>query len=451
MRAPALTVALALALLSAGGCRKQRPRLERGDAAVVVRNKSTAPVPEGLTGIPEQEPASAAAGPMPVALPTGGALAIQGTLTPAGPGDLEDQFALQLGDPAAAPAADGGAGPTHQLLVEVTPAPTLATTVQIRDGAGKLLATSTAAGGQRHGFPNLATGASGRFGVVVKRAGKTGAKPEDGGYALVLRSSPLGPGDEHEPNEDVASATPIGATHTEPQVAGYLGTRADQDVFRVPLGEANEGSVIHLDLDTPPEVVASLAVLDGQGKRLVGVKGRKGERLGLRNLEPLRLVGGVGVPAAGAFFHALVRAEGPGDLTRRYVLGVRSEPASDREREPNDDVARPTPLGQEASGHLLPGDVDVYRLEAQAGPAVLELQPPPRLDLSLELAASGGGWTRIERAGRGQPERAPVAPGGPLLVRVVGKRPTDGELDAPYRLVLMPGVGEAAPPGAPPP
>jgi hypothetical protein len=76
MRAPALTVALALALLPAGGCRKQRPRLERGDAAVVVR-KSAAPVPEGLTGIPEQEPASAAAGPMPVALPTGGALAIR--------------------------------------------------------------------------------------------------------------------------------------------------------------------------------------------------------------------------------------------------------------------------------------------------------------------------------------------------------------------------------------
>jgi hypothetical protein len=132
------------------------------------------------------------------------------------------------------------------------------------------------------------------------------------------------------------------------------------------------------------------------------------------------------------------------------VLGVRSEPASDREREPNDDIARPTPLGQEVSGHLLPGDVDVYRLEAQAGPAVLELHPPPRLDLSLELAASGG-WTRIERAGRGQPERAPVAPGAPLLVRVVGKRPADGELDAPYRLLLIPGVGEAAPPGAAPP
>jgi hypothetical protein len=447
MRAPALAAALALLLVPAG-CRKQRPRLERGDAAVVVR-KSTTPLPEGLTAVPEREPAGPNAAPMPLTLATGGSLAIQGTLTPAGPGDLEDRFAVQLGDPAAPPAADGAAGPTHQLAVELTPAPTLATTVLVRDAAGKLLATSTAAGGQRHGFPNLATGATGQFAVTVKRAGKTGGKPEDGGYALVLRSSPLGPGDEHEPNDDLASATPIGPAHSEPQVAGYLGTRGDQDLFRVPLGEVAEGSVLQLDLDTPPEVVASLAVLDAQGKRLCGVKGRKGERLGLRNLEPLRLVGGVGAPAAGAAFHVLVRAEGPGDLTRRYVLGVRSEPAGDREREPNDDVARPSPLGQEnrASGHLPPGDVDTYRIEAPPAAAVLELQPPPRLDLSLELATPGGGWTRVERAGRGQPERSPVAPGAPVLVRVVGKRPTDGELDASYRLSLVPGE----PAGAPPP
>jgi hypothetical protein len=228
MRAPALAVALALALLSEGGCRRQRPRLERGDAAVVVR-KAAAPLAEGLTAVPEQEPAGPNAAPMPLALATGGTLAIQGTLTPAGPGDLEDRFALQLGDPAAA-TGDGGAGPTHQLAVELTPAPTLATTVLIRDAAGKLLATSTAAGGQRHGFPNLATGARGQFEVTVKRAGKTSAKPEDGGYALVLRSSPLGPGDEHEPNVDPAPATAIGAAHTEPQVAGYRGTRGDQDV-----------------------------------------------------------------------------------------------------------------------------------------------------------------------------------------------------------------------------
>jgi hypothetical protein len=450
MRAPALAVVALLALaLPPAGCRRGHPRLERGDAAVVVRKASTAPVAEGMTALPEQEPAEPGTTAMPVALPTGGALAIQGTLTPSGPGDLEDRFALQLGDPSA-PAPDGGGGPSHQLAVEVTAAATLVTTVQLRDAQGKLLLTSTAAGGQRHGVPNLATGASGRFEVTVKRAGKTGAKPEDGGYLLVLRSSPLGPGDEREPNEDVASATPIGPAHAEPQVAGYLGTRGDQDVYRVPLGEVSEGSVIHLDLETPPEVVGSLAVLDGQGRRLAAVKGRKGERLGLRDLEPLRLVGSVGAPAAGAFFHALVRAEGPGELGHRYVLGVRAEPAADREREPNDDPARPTPLVGEGTGHIVPGDVDVYRLEARTEPGVLELQPPPRLDLSLEVAA-GGGWTRIEHGGRGQAERAPVAAGAALLVRVVGKRPTDGDLDGTYRLSLAPGQGEPTPAGTPPP
>ena len=337
---------------------------------------------------------------------------------------------MQLGDPAAA-GTDAGAGPTHQLAVEVTPSPTLATTLLLRDGQGQVLGISTAAAGQRHGFPNLATGARGNFGVTVRRAGKAGAKPEDGGYVLVLRSSPLGPGDEREPNEEAASATPIGATHTEPQVAGYLGTRGDQDVFRIPIGEVADGSVVHLDLDTPPEVVASLAVVDNLGKRLALVKGRKGERLGLRNLEPLRLLGGVGAPAADAYFLAVVRAEGPGDLTRRYVLGVRSEVAADREREPNDELIRATPLVREVSGHLLPADVDNYRLETQSGPAVLELQPPPRLDLSLETATPGGAWTRVERAGRGQPERAPVAAGAVTLVRVVGKRPTDGDLGRP--------------------
>ena len=234
-------------------------------------------------------------------------------------------------------------------------------------------------------------------------------------------------------------------------MAGHLGTRGDQDLFRIPIGEVADGSVIHLDLDTPPEVVASLAVLDGQGRRLALVKGRKGERLGLRNLEPLRLVGGVGAPAAGAYFLAVARAEGAGDLTRRYVLGVRSEVAADREREPNDELVRATPLAREVSGHLLPGDVDNYRLEPQSGPAVVELQPPPRLDLTLEVTTPGGVWTRVERAGRGQPERAPVAGGAVMLVRVVGKRPTDGDSDAPYRLTLVPGTGEPAAAGAPPP
>jgi hypothetical protein len=95
----------------------------------------------------------------------------------------------------------------------------------------------------------------------------------------------------------------------------------------------------------------------------------------------------------------------------------------------------------------LPGDVDSYRLEAASGQVGVELQPPPRLDLVLEVAAAaGGGWTRIDGGGRGQPERASLAAGG--LLRVVGKRAGDGDREATYRLVVSPGPGPAG--GTPP-
>jgi hypothetical protein len=410
--------------------------------------------------VAELEPNGEPAPPMPLPLAPGGSLAVHGTLG-VGTGaeqDAEDVYALEVagGAPAAAGAPGGDAGgdasapaASHQLTVEVTPDAPLATSVVLRDPTGRVLGTSAGPPGGRHGLPNVAVAlaAPARYTLSVRRAGKYAAGAASPvAYLLLLKTAPLGAADEREPNDDAASANAMGPAHSEPQAAGFLGGKGDQDYFRVPVGETAGATVIHLELEPPTDAAATLTALDGQERKLATARSRKGERVVLRNLAPEVLA-----PAqAAGMFYVVVRSDGPGDLERRYVLGVRSEAAPDREREPNDDPAQANALGGALSGHLTAGDADVFRVVAPpVGDQQIEVTPPGRLDVVLETMAAGAArWARVDKAGRGQPERALVPAGATVTVRLSPKRASDGEPDEPYTVLVSPAGG--APAAAPP-
>jgi hypothetical protein len=448
---------LALMLISsvaAPGCRRSRPVLSRGDASVVVLAPAV-PVPPGLTAISEVEPVAAAEPPMVLPLAGSPGLAVVGTLghAPDQPPDEEDVYAVEMpgGPPApdttdARPVDAAAAPPSRALAIELQPAEGLATVLEMRAASGTVLAGSSGGAGARHGLPNIGVRPGERYLIAVRRSRPRKGDPAAAAtgkaisYVLAVRETALGAGDEREPNDTVESATPLGPAHAAPEMAGYFGTPTDRDFYRVPIGEASESTLLSVFLTPPSSVTASLTIFDRTGAKLQSVRGVAGEKLMLRNLAPARLSPPAAEPAAGYFFVS-VHTEGTADLEHRYVLGVRSEPAAEAEREPNDQPVRASPVGPGiTSGYLGRSDVDYFRCEVVAGAELsLELQPPRRTDVVLELLLPGlPRPQRVDAARRGQSERlsARVTAAGPALVRVQGRRATDYDHDEPYMLTL---------------
>ncbi len=447
------------------GCPRSRPILSQGDAAVVIL-AAPVPVPSGLLVVPEREPVGPDEGPMVLPLSGPPGLAVSGALSTDGEAvDDEDVYAIDTpgtAPPDAGPgAADAGivASPpgSQGLALEVTQAATLATVLELRDGTGTVVATSSGGPGVRHGLPNVGVRPGTRYLVTVRRdrARKAAAAPgtrPSGSYVLVIRQVPLGAGDEREPNDTPETATTFGPAHAAPEMAGYFGTPRDRDYYRVPMGELSESTVVSVFLTPPSSVTASLTVSDRSGAKVQSVRGRPGERVVLRALAAAALSPVSPGPAAEpAFFYVSVQTEGVAELEHRYVLGVRSEPSPDGEREPNDQPVRATVVEPGSlSGFLGPGDVDFFRCEVPAGAELLvELAPSRRTDLVLEvLMPAAPRPQRIDAARRGQPERllVPASPGGAALIRVQGRRGTDQDLEEPYQLTL-----EVRPAGSQPP
>jgi hypothetical protein len=451
-RAGVAAFSLFLALpLTQTGCHRARmpPRLD-GAAVVVVAESTAEP---GFAVSDEVEPNDLLANAQALT-PTGAlAVGIVGHLVSASGAKAKDVdlYRITVPPPAVVTTdADGGSTtPRQRLAIEVRPDPGLVISVDAMDDQGKVLVAAIGmTPGETEGIPNLAVtpgtylvrvkpgmpGVAGPAATVGNLGGGGTASRIDGGiagvsgtaYRLTTKLFPFEAGDEVEPNGRGALANEVAPGA---DVAGFLAWRHDEDWFRLPLNGLPEGSVLSVDLDPPDGVAVSIAVLDSVEHKMTEQRGRKGDRVAIRNVR---------LPSSEPNMFVVVRAEAGQNLAARYTLRLRTEEArADAELEPNDDPAHAVPFGDgNFVGFLGPGDVDVYRYIA-ATPVELDFEatPPERVDLKLEVIREDGtALTRTDVGKRREAERLPnLYVSGSLLLRLsAGKG--DGNLDEPYRI-----------------
>jgi hypothetical protein len=218
-------------------------------------------------------------------------------------------------------------------------------------------------------------------------------------------------------------------------LAGYHGWQRDQDFYRFALPEVV--SSLDAELDAVEDVGASLQVLDGAGLRLGAAKGRRNERLVLRNvtLKP---------PAADAVAAArqayvVVRTETGQNRNQRYVLRLTlGAPRLDAEVEPNDKAESATPVKDgNYSGYLPPSDVDFWRYEGEGQRDVtFQVSFPGRVRGKLECFRADGlpaGAAEARKPRQPLFLSAIATQGQPLLLQVSGRK-GDGNANDPYTL-----------------
>jgi hypothetical protein len=214
---------------------------------------------------------------------------------------------------------------------------------------------------------------------------------------------------------------------------GYLGWHHDQDWYRLSTAGVAEGSVLSADLDPVPEVSASLQVYGADGHKLTEARGRKGERVVLRNVR-------IAASDQSPFLFLVVRADTGWSADARYNLRPRADlPKAGTEAEPNDDVAHAQPIEDgTTAGYLARGDVDVFRYST-AGIAFLDVtvEPPDHAAVEVDLQREDGTLLARAESSRHEPARISSAsvPGGPVFIRL-SLRKGSAAPDEPYRLTV---------------
>jgi hypothetical protein len=424
-------VAIAVGGLGLGlGCHRSVMPPRPDGAAVVISAETT---DDGVATAPEIEPNDtlATAQRLPVTLAAPVAIAATLPARPAGAKRDVDLYQVTLPplDAGAAPGGapvDGGASPPPFLLrADVRPVAGLTVSLEALDSGGHSLAAASGQPGEAISIPNLAVYPPG---PVYLRVRPSGADAGAGGYRLVVHLVPFDAGAEIEPNGDAAQATTLAPGG---EAVGYLGWRHDQDWYRLPTAGIPEGSVLSVELDPVPEVGATLQLYGADGHKLTEARGRKGERVVLRNVR---------LPAADPAVFLVVRADAGWSADARYNLRPHADlPKSGTEAEPNDDQAHAQMIGDgTVLGYLARGDVDFFRYSTD-GRALLDLEvaPPERGGVEIEITREDNTLLARAQSGHHAPARItgqPI-PGGPVLIRVV---PRHGPIDAddPYHLTV---------------
>jgi hypothetical protein len=441
VRTAAKTLIPLFALLSIPAC--PRSRLPKPDGAAVVLT----PEPKAggeVAAVPEVEPNDTISKAQHLVVTPAEPAAVSGALAWSAKGKADvDTYRVGMPGPDggldAAPAApppagpDGAAAPAvpaprpqFMARVDVTPEAGVAMKIEVLDTVGRtIIAAGGADPGQMVSIPNLPLVASTPY-VRVRRVAPGDAP---GTYKIVVHVVPLDAGAELEPDDAIAQANDLGLPG---EAIGYLGWRRDQDVFRMATAALAEGSVIAADLDPIPGVSSRLAIADATGKKLSEAKGRRGERVALRN---------VLVPPGAAQLYLIASADFGWSADQRYDLRVSAElPKAGAEAEPNDDPAHAQVIADgTVQGYLGRGDVDVFRYTASA-PIMLtvEIAPPERATAKLEIANEEGVvLARGKPTGKGRkPVHAAMrVEGGNVLIRVVAGG-GEGNPDDPYRLTV---------------
>jgi hypothetical protein len=422
MRRRALVLGVAVGLAA---CHRNGLPPRPAGAAVV---GTTETADDGVATAAEVEPNDTVATAQRLVVTESTPAAVTADLKAAGAKRDVDLFRVELPGPdaGAGGAGDAGAAPPRLVLrADVRPAAGVSVSLDALDEAGHALVATTGQPGEAIAIPNLAVRAGAILLRVRAAAAEAAAAPT---YRLVARLAPFDTGAEIEPNGDGAHATDLALGG---EAVGYLGWHRDQDWYRLSTAGIADGSVLSADLDPVADVAASLQLVGADGRKVSEARGRKGERVTLRNLR---------IAAGDGFVWLVVRADAGWSGTARYNLRPQAELAkAGTEAEPNDDVAHAQPIEDgTAQGYLPRGDVDVYRYTTP-GMALLDVEvaPPARAAVQVEVVREDG--TLLARAESSRHGSAHIAgtsiPGGPVFVRVSAKK-GGGNPDEPYRLTI---------------
>ena len=317
-------------------CRRA-PHFVRGDAAavVVVQRTSDAGVAPALA---EREPNNTLAEAQEVIwVGTPPAAAITGRIQGLDAGKSADIDVFKVvvpGQPMAASLDAGQAADwrlhAKRLSVVVNPEAGLALALELLDETARVVKTVAAGPGEAVGLPNMAVLPGGTYYLRVRAAPAPAEKgrgtpdaPALAGssYQIALLLLDFEVADEREPNDRLESAGELSWQGGSALAAGLFGWRHDEDWYRLPLDFVGPGWVLNLDLDGVEGVAAGLAVNDSAGRKVVAVRGRRGEKLTLHSLVLPSVVADAGAAAAGGrWWYLVVRAERGLDRERRYVL-----------------------------------------------------------------------------------------------------------------------------------
>jgi hypothetical protein len=451
VRAAAKTLVPFLALLAIPAC--PRSKLPKPDGAAVVVTPEPKPGGEVAT-VAEVEPNDSISKAQHLLVTQAAPAAVTGTLAwPAkGKADVDTyrvgmpgpDGGVDAAPPTPAPGPDGAVvpppRPQFMARVDVTPEAGVAMKIEVLDTVGRTVISAGGADpGQMVSIPNLPLAATTPF-VRVRRVA-AGEGP--GSYKIVVHVAPLEAGAEIEPDDTIAQANEVSLPG---EAIGYLGWRRDQDCFRLSTSALAEGSVLAADLDPIPNVSSRLAIADATGKKLSEARGRRGERVALRN---------VLVPPGAAQLFVIAAADFGWSADQRYDLRVSAElPKPGAEAEPNDDPAHAQVITDgTVQGYLARGDVDVFKY-AVAAPVILtvEVTPPDRATAKLEIANEEGVvLSRGKPTGKGRkPLRASMrVEGGNVLIRVIAGG-GEGNPDDPYLLTVTSAPATSDAPAPPP-
>ena len=453
MRTPAKTVVSFLALLSIPAC--PRSKLPKPDGAAVVVTPE--PKPGGdIVAVAEIEPNDTISKAQRLVVTPAEPAAVNGAIAWPVKGKPDvDTYRIGMPGPdggvdaAPPPPAVGPDGsvvavpvprPQFMARVDVTPEATVSVKIEALDLVGRtVISAGGAEPGQMVSIPNLPISIAAPF-VRVRRVA-AGEAP--GSYKIVVHVVPLEAGGEVAPDDATNQANELALPG---EAIGFLGWRRDQDVFKLSTAALAEGSVLAADLDPIPNVSSRLAIVDVAGKKLSEARGRRGERVALRN---------VLVPPGTAQLFVIASADFGWSADQRYDLRVSADlPKAGGEAEPNDDPAHAQVVTDgTVQGYLARGDVDVFKYTA-AAPVMLtvEIAPPERATAKLEIANEEGVvLSRGKPTGKGRkPLRASMrVEGGNVLVRIIAGG-GEGNPDDPYRLTISSAPAASDAPAPPP-
>lgn len=293
-----------------------------------------------------------------------------------------------------------------------------------------------------------------------------GGDARAGSYRLHVATARWGRGTEWEPNDQPADASPLAALPATARTARRAGsTRAagdvlaehrargwwsrpdDVDCFAVPLAVPPTGAVLRFELSPPPDAIATMWVLDA------GDEAAEVAREVLATATSPAPGAAAVVPSVGgrswqSSYVVCASAADGADPAAPYELRVRTTaPRDPFEFEPNGTRATASALPRDlaVTGHLAPGDTDVYRISAGGDRRLRVTVTSPR-DARAALVLLDERGRELARAAAERPGQ-PIAVDGAEVVFAVVATEGPGDVDTTYRIQAS--ASAAAPERAP--